>query len=106
MPRTGAYIMVRLAPRSRCNLTAVAAAAAGAARGGAAGADGVVAAAAVAAQDSSYVCVASMMAQEGEHTGAAGSSRVQQALALSPGCCIFTHMLSRHARNNLGDHTV
>lgn len=64
MPRTGAYIMVRVAPSSSCNMTD-AADAAGAAPGAftAAAAADVDAAAAV---DSSRVCVASMMAQEGE----------------------------------------
>lgn len=52
MPRTGAYVMVRVAPGSRCNLTAAS---------GAAGAG-----------DSSTLCVSSMMAQEGEATGCDG----------------------------------
>ena len=45
-PRTGAYVMVRLAPSSSCNQTA------GITPAGAAG-------------DSSVLCVSSMMAQEG-----------------------------------------
>lgn len=69
LPRTGAYIMVRLAPYSRCNLTDPADIAAGAAPGASAAAGAYVdasGAAAAAASDSSRVCVASMMAQEGE----------------------------------------
>lgn len=48
MPRTGAYIMVRLAPSSSCSQT-----------------EDSSAAGAAAGNDNSTVCVSSMMAQEG-----------------------------------------
>lgn len=69
MPRTGADIMVRLAPGSSCNLTGAAEAAVVAAGVAPEGAGAVVAgvdAAAAVARGRSHVCVASMMAQEGE----------------------------------------
>jgi hypothetical protein len=65
MPRTGAYIMVRLAHDSKCNTTVLVDAAAAAAAAGETAAAAANVAAAAEMPGGSSVCVGSMMAQEG-----------------------------------------
>lgn len=95
MPRTGAYIMVRLAPGSSCNLTGAAeaavVAAAGVAPEGTGAVDSGVDAAAAVARGSSHVCVASMMAQEGEQGAGQGQGQGKGCLQVAESKSVGQH---------------